>query len=356
MAMCIFHCQGLPVPRFWHLLSNLPWDVAVADVALAPTVARTDWLKAQAAMETMETMFCTILYWFSQILANLFVDPFISLECLHPESSWQFLDRMPCWTGSPGTLSDTSCTGHHGRFDGEDSSSVIHIPSQYMYVSEIGINTRPFQQGKWWWTHEALDLGIPNLETNAYCPFHQEREGKGQIQRQYPAVVPSNSDKLLVPITVLSCRGSAFQSRFRSSGIWRNTSKVLRDSWGFCPQRRCDLQSTPSPAIQYRYCTVIRKMMEDVNLHPLLFFYVFLTLFFLWWGCLPVNDRPPKNRNLKWIQCVPPRFLAMGHWGFWTEARGVSPGTMTRCKPAFSVSFKVSVTSQHLWLDMVWYH
>lgn len=202
--MCIFHCQGLPVPRFWHLLSNLPWDVAVADVALAPTVARTDWLKAQAAMETMETMFCTILYWFSQILPNLFVDPFISLECLHPESSWQFLDRMPCWTGSPGTLSDTSCTGHHGWFDGEDSSSVIHIPSQYMYVSEIGINTRPFQQGKWWWTHEALDLGIPNLETNAYCPFHQEREGKGQIQRQYPAVVPSNSDKLLVPITVLS--------------------------------------------------------------------------------------------------------------------------------------------------------
>ena len=159
--------------------------------------------------------------------------------------------------------------------------------------------------------------------TNAYCPFHQEREGKGQIQRQYPAVVPSNSDKFLVPITVLSCRGSAFQSRFRSSGIWRNTSKVLRDSWGFCPQTRCDLQSTASPAIQYRYCTVIRKMLEDVNLHPLLFFYVFLTLFFFGDEDVSLLMTDPKKtgtRNeMKWIDPVrstkvfgngSPRFLS----------------------------------------------
>ena len=202
--MCIFHCQGLPFQgsgtcsqtchEMWLWLMWL-W--------LQPSLEQIDWRHKQQwkLWKLCSVLFCTDSRKFWQIYSLI---PSFRLNVCIQNPAGNFLDRMPCWTGSPGTLSDTSCTGHHGWFDGEDSSSVIHIPSQYMYVSEIGINTRPFQQGKWWWTHEALDLGIPNLETNAYCPFHQEREGKGQIQRQYPAVVPSNSDKLLVPITVLS--------------------------------------------------------------------------------------------------------------------------------------------------------
>ena len=162
---------------------------------------------------------------------------------------------MPCWTGSPGTFSDTSCTGrkHSSRL----KSGLTRI-----------LSPRPFCLGKWWLSHEAKDLGRIIKFRDKMWRVHivlfttrKEKAGDKILEHLFhwnpEAVSCCSTSKFLQTLGPYHCSFmpwqralSRFQSRFRSSGIRRKTSKVLRDSSGFCPQRP-KTQPPPCPAIQW---------------------------------------------------------------------------------------------------------
>ena len=147
-----------------------------------------------------------------------------------------------------------------------------------MYMSELGINTA--LSAKWM----KMAMNRSNTKSKDKCTWPscgQERKGQGQdlrtsqnifsteIERQYPAVVPSNLDKLWVPYHCYFVPWQCFPVQISVIRHLEEHIEGVERLLGFCPQRRCDLQSAPSPAIQCRYGFCYQ---DDVNLHPLLVF------------------------------------------------------------------------------------